>query len=192
MTDKGCKDCARLTSPFLRGSTSARWACFSRRRCPRANVLGQLFAPGLAVPFFEGLIRDLPLHEQLCELSSLSLALEWHGLLSIYLPARSRSMLDSLRLCPSDDADMTVALEHRQQHVMYFGDIAVESQVLEDVMVAQAIAVRCCFVERSVSHDDVASALDQDHIPLLRSILRTRRSRRHYICYESAMSQGGR
>jgi hypothetical protein len=73
----------------------------------------------------------------------LRLALEWHRLLSIYLPGRSQSMLDSLLLCPSDDADMTVAIEHRQQHVMYFGDVAVESQVLEDVMLAQAIAVRC-------------------------------------------------
>jgi len=71
-------------------------------------------------------------------------------------------MLGSLRLCPSDDADMTVALEHRQQHVMYFGDVAVEPQVLEDVMLAQAITVRRCFVERSISHDPLTARASID------------------------------
>ena len=57
-------------------------------------------------------------------------------------------MFGRLLLCPTDDTDMAVSLEHCQQHVTQFGNVTVESHVLEDVMFAQAIAARCSFVER--------------------------------------------
>ena len=65
-----------------------------------------------------------------------------------------------LPLRPPDDADLTVPLEDCQQHVPDVGGVAVEPQVLEDVVFAQAIAARRRFVERTISHDHVAPALD--------------------------------
>ena len=65
-----------------------------------------------------------------------------------------------LRLRAPNDADLTVPLEDGQQHVTDVGDVAVEPQVLEDVVFAQAIAARRRFVERPISHDHVAPPLD--------------------------------
>ena len=62
----------------------------------------------------------------------------------------------------SNDADLTISLEHCQQHVAYFGDVPIEPQVLEDVMLAQSIASRCCFVKRTIPDDHVAATLDQE------------------------------
>ena len=75
---------------------------------------------------------------------------------------RSLSKCNRLLLCSSDHADVTVSLEDCQQDIAYFGDVPIEAQVLEDVMFAQTIAVRGGFIERSVPHDHVASALDQE------------------------------
>src|ERR1041384_74001 len=43
------------------------------------DVLREAFAAGLAIPFLEGLRRNLPLDQQLREFAALRLALERHG-----------------------------------------------------------------------------------------------------------------
>src|SRR5207244_2475572 len=45
------------------------------------DAFGELRAPRLAVPLFEGLVGDLALDQELRELPALGLALEWHLLL---------------------------------------------------------------------------------------------------------------
>src|SRR5439155_3695638 len=42
------------------------------------HALRKLLASGLTIPLLEGLVGDLPLHEQLGEFPALRLALEWH------------------------------------------------------------------------------------------------------------------
>ena len=66
-------------SLFLRGSSSSGLSRRGRLLLRlRSHALWQLLAPRFAIPFLERLVRDLPLHEELCKLPSLCLALEWH------------------------------------------------------------------------------------------------------------------
>ena len=59
------------------------------------HALRQFPAPGLAIPLFEGLVRDLALHQQFGEFAPLGLALERH-----------RSMVDeSASACEAADED---------------------------------------------------------------------------------------
>src|SRR6266542_793244 len=62
----------------FRGGLLSRGRLFLRR-LPRARrVFGEPFAPRLAVPFLEGIGRDLSLDEKLCKFATLRLALERH------------------------------------------------------------------------------------------------------------------
>jgi hypothetical protein len=55
---------------------------------------------------------------------------------------------------------MTVPLKHRQNYVADVVNVAIEAQILENIVFAQAIPTGGAFVECSVSHDDVTAAFD--------------------------------
>src|SRR6185436_7468678 len=61
-----------------------------------------------------------------------------------------------------DDADLAVALEHRERRVGDVLQVAVEPQILEDVVLAEPAPARRCLVELAVAHDDIAAPLDQE------------------------------
>lgn len=88
---------------------------------------GSLPAARLAVPLLEGLIRDLPFDQELRKLAPLRLALEWHARPPSTTYHRDVVLLVERSLaCASDNADVTISLEYRKQHVSQFSDVAVK------------------------------------------------------------------
>jgi len=47
----------------------------------------------------------------------------------------------------SNDADLTVSFEHRQQHVAESGDVSIQPEIFEHIVIAQAIATCGRFIE---------------------------------------------
>ena len=69
------------------------------------HTLWKYFAARLAIPFLVGLVRDLPLHEELRELATLRGALEWH----------SESLIPKVILLSPEEAEH--AAVHRQGEI---------------------------------------------------------------------------
>jgi len=59
------------------------------------------------------------------------------------------------------DTDVPISLEYREKYIGNLSDTAIEPQILQHIVFAETIAARRCFVERSISHDHIAAALDQ-------------------------------
>src|SRR4029078_5353155 len=60
-----------------------------------------------------------------------------------------------------NDANVTVAFEHSEPYVAYFGHISVKTDVLEDVVLAEAIAGRNGVIELTVPDNHITASLDQ-------------------------------
>jgi hypothetical protein len=63
--------------PFVGLSFGSFLFCLLLARCP-LDSFGKHFAPRLTIPLLESYVGDFPLDQELRELASLSLALEWH------------------------------------------------------------------------------------------------------------------
>jgi hypothetical protein len=88
---------------------------------------GSFLPPVSAVPLLEGLIRDLPFDQELRKLAPLRLALEWHARTPSTTYHRDVVLLVERSLAwASDNADVTISLEYRKQHVSQFRDVAVK------------------------------------------------------------------